>query len=129
MYITLASTFDSRLFPSLLVLHVFFSLTSKLGRIKQCTDITQDDFITIHHEMGHVEYFLQYKNLSVVYRNGANPGFHEAVGDVLALSVSTPTHLETIGLLDEAVDDPGITPFSAIAVKSFHHFLVVLLLL
>ena len=82
-----------------------------------------DDFITVHHEMGHVEYFLQYKDLPVVYRDGANPGFHEAVGDVLALSVSTPKHLETIGLLDEAVDDPGIkkTPLSSSAVKSIHY--------
>ena len=79
------------------------------GRIKQCTDITQQSFITVHHEMGHVEYFLQYKDQPVVFRGGANPGFHEAVGDVLALSVSTPQHLYEIGLLDEVVDDPGIT--------------------
>ncbi|XP_011663849.2 angiotensin-converting enzyme [Strongylocentrotus purpuratus] len=74
-------------------------------RIKQCTDITMDDFITIHHEMGHIEYYLQYKDLPVVYRGGANPGFHEAVGDVLALSVSTPKHLKEVGLIDEVVDD------------------------
>ncbi|XP_033124152.1 angiotensin-converting enzyme-like [Anneissia japonica] len=74
-------------------------------RIKQCTDITMDDFITIHHEMGHIEYDLQYKEQPVVYRNGANPGFHEAVGDVLALSVSTPKHLKSVGLLDEVEDD------------------------
>ena len=59
--------------------------------------------------MGHIEYFLQYKDQPVVFRGGANPGFHEAVGDVLALSVSTPQHLHEIGLLDEVVDDPGIT--------------------
>ena len=84
------------------------SNVDSISRIKQCTDITQDDFITVHHEMGHVEYYLQYKNLSVVYRRGANPGFHEAVGDVLALSVSTPEHLHTIGLLDQVEDDRGI---------------------
>ena len=66
-----------------------------------------DDFITVHHEMGHVEYFLQYKDQPVVYRDGANPGFHEAVGDVLALSVSTPKHLYAVGLLDEVVEDDG----------------------
>lgn len=66
-----------------------------------------DDFITIHHEMGHVEYFLQYKDQPVVYRDGANPGFHEAVGDVLALSVSTPVHLQAVGLLDEISEDDG----------------------
>ncbi|KAJ8030388.1 Angiotensin-converting enzyme [Holothuria leucospilota] len=74
-------------------------------RIKMCTDINMDDFITIHHEMGHVEYFLQYKEQPVVYHTGANPGFHEAVGDVLALSVSTPKHLNSIGLLKEVVED------------------------
>ena len=41
--------------------------------------------ITTHHEMGHIQYYLQYKDLPVVYREGANPGFHEAVGDVLSI--------------------------------------------
>ena len=66
-----------------------------------------DDFITIHHEMGHIEYYLQYTNLSVIYRGGANPGFHEAVGDTLALSVSTPKHLKAVGLLDEVDENDG----------------------
>ncbi|KAJ0060197.1 hypothetical protein NL108_004051, partial [Boleophthalmus pectinirostris] len=70
-------------------------------RIKQCTVITMDDLITVHHEMGHVQYFLQYKDQPVSFRDGANPGFHEAIGDVLALSVSTPKHLQSIGLLDK----------------------------
>ncbi|XP_064087199.1 angiotensin-converting enzyme-like [Macrobrachium nipponense] len=75
-------------------------------RIKQCTDVTMNDLITVHHEMGHVEYFLQYKHLPMVFRTGANPGFHEAVGDVLALSVATPKHLQKIGLLEKVEDDP-----------------------
>lgn len=70
-------------------------------RIKQCTVVTMDDLITVHHEMGHVQYFLQYKDQPVSFREGANPGFHEAIGDVLALSVSTPKHLQSIGLLDK----------------------------
>ncbi|KAM7381883.1 hypothetical protein PAMA_012642 [Pampus argenteus] len=70
-------------------------------RIKQCTVVTMDDLITVHHEMGHVQYFLQYKDQPVSFRDGANPGFHEAIGDVLALSVATPKHLQTIGLLDK----------------------------
>lgn len=70
-------------------------------RIKQCTVVTMDDLITVHHEMGHVQYFLQYKDQPVSFRDGANPGFHEAIGDVLALSVSTPNHLKSIGLLDK----------------------------
>lgn len=52
-----------------------------------------------HHEIGHIQYFMQYKDLPVTFREGANPGFHEAIGDVLALSVSTPKHLYNINLL------------------------------
>lgn len=58
-------------------------------RIKQCTRVDMEDFITVHHEMGHIQYFLQYKDQPMVYREGANSGFHEAVGDTLALSVQT----------------------------------------
>lgn len=74
-------------------------------RIKQCTVVTMDDLITVHHEMGHVQYFLQYKDQPVSFRDGANPGFHEAIGDVLALSVSTPKHLQSIGLLDKVEEN------------------------
>lgn len=76
-------------------------------RIKQCTVVTMDDLITVHHEMGHVQYFLQYKDQPVSFRDGANPGFHEAIGDVLALSVSTPKHLQSIGLLDKVENNNG----------------------
>ncbi|XP_076067061.1 angiotensin-converting enzyme-like isoform X1 [Oratosquilla oratoria] len=75
-------------------------------RIKQCTDVTMTDLITVHHEMGHTQYQIQYKHQNNVFRDGANPGFHEAVGDVLALSVATPKHLHKIGLLKEVFDDP-----------------------
>ncbi|NWR35416.1 ACE enzyme, partial [Tachuris rubrigastra] len=74
-------------------------------RIKQCTVVNMDDLITVHHEMGHVQYFLQYKDQPVSFRDGANPGFHEAVGDVMALSVSTPKHLHSIKLLDEVMEN------------------------
>lgn len=67
-----------------------------------------DQLSTVHHEMGHVQYYLQYKDLHVSLRRGANPGFHEAIGDVLALSVSTPAHLQKIGLLDHVVNDIGM---------------------
>jgi len=70
-----------------------------------CTKINMEDLVTIHHEMGHIEYFLQYKNQPVVFREGANPGFHEAIGDLLALSVSTPGHLNKVGLSSPLVDD------------------------
>lgn len=74
-------------------------------RIKQCTVVTMEQLFTVHHEMGHVEYYLQYKDQPLSFRSGANPGFHEAIGDVMSLSVSTPGHLKKIGLLSEVVED------------------------
>nr|XP_006816593.1 PREDICTED: angiotensin-converting enzyme-like [Saccoglossus kowalevskii] len=74
-------------------------------RIKMCTKINHNDLIVIHHEMGHTQYFFQYAPHPVEYRDGANPGFHEAVGDTIALSVQTPEHLYKVGLLDEFVQD------------------------
>uniref|UniRef100_A0A8C6R1G7 Angiotensin-converting enzyme n=1 Tax=Nannospalax galili TaxID=1026970 RepID=A0A8C6R1G7_NANGA len=68
-------------------------------RIKQCTSVNMEELVIAHHEMGHIQYFMQYKDLPVSFREGANPGFHEAIGDVLALSVSTPKHLHSINLL------------------------------
>ncbi|XP_066301016.1 angiotensin-converting enzyme-like isoform X4 [Branchiostoma lanceolatum] len=68
-------------------------------RIKMCTKVNQEDLYVIHHEMGHIEYFLTYEDQKTLYRGGANPGFHEAVGDTIALSVNTPGHLKKIGLL------------------------------
>nr|CAD7586834.1 unnamed protein product [Timema genevievae] len=75
-------------------------------RIKQCTRVDMNDLLTAHHEMGHIQYYIQYKHQPKVYKRGANPGFHEAVGDVMSLSVSTPKHLRKVGLLDaNSVDD------------------------
>lgn len=74
-------------------------------RIKQCTRINFDSLLTAHHEMGHIQYYLQYKDQPVIYREGANPGFHEAIGDVMSLSVSTPDHLQKIKLLENYTAD------------------------
>jgi len=73
-------------------------------RIKMCTKVNMEDFVTIHHEMGHIQYYIQYKDQPYALRTGANPGFHEAVGDTIALSVSTPQHLTKIGLLANYTD-------------------------
>jgi peptidyl-dipeptidase A len=74
-------------------------------RIKMCADVSSADFITIHHELGHNYYQRAYQDKSYLYRIGANDGFHEAVGDALALSI-TPEYLAELGLLDE-VPDPS----------------------
>jgi len=73
-------------------------------RIKQCTRVNQDDFVTVNHEMGHVQYFLQYKHQPHLYRTGANPGFHEGVADILSLAVGTATYFQRLGLLADDVD-------------------------
>ena len=70
-------------------------------RIKMCIKIDQEDFVTIHHELGHNFYQRAYKDQSMIYRIGANDGFHEAIGDTIALSI-TPDYLEKIGLIDKA---------------------------
>jgi peptidyl-dipeptidase A len=74
-------------------------------RIKMCIKVNHEDLVTIHHELGHNYYFHYYNKLPALYQGGANDGFHEGIGDTLALSV-TPSYLHKIGLLDKAVDDP-----------------------
>ncbi len=88
-----------------------------------CTEITHADLVTVHHEMGHIVYFMEYRDQPFIYRDSANPGkrtlvldslrliwsdgqilfhvgFHEAIGDTMALAVNTPAHLEGLGLLN-----------------------------
>jgi peptidyl-dipeptidase A len=72
-------------------------------RIKMCIEPTAEDFTTIHHELGHNFYQRAYRSLPVIFRDSANDGFHEAIGDTIALSV-TPEYLVKIGLLDKAPD-------------------------
>ena len=52
--------------------------------------------MTIHHEIGHVQYYMHYSHLPFAFREGANPGFHEAIGDSVVLAVTTPKHLQCI---------------------------------
>ena len=70
-------------------------------RIKMCIEPTAEDFVTVHHELGHNFYQRAYKNQPPLFRNGANDGFHEAIGDAVALSI-TPEYLVRVGLLDRA---------------------------
>jgi peptidyl-dipeptidase A len=72
-------------------------------RIKMCIEQTAEDFSTIHHELGHNFYQRAYKDQPVLFRDSANDGFHEAIGDTIALSV-TPEYLVKIGMLDKAPD-------------------------
>ncbi|MBL0692009.1 M2 family metallopeptidase [Comamonas sp. JC664] len=67
-------------------------------RIKMCIKPTEQDLVTIHHELGHNYYYTYYYQLPVLYQAGANDGFHEAIGDALTLSI-TPGYLQQAGLL------------------------------
>ena len=69
-------------------------------RIKMCTLVNADDFVTVHHELGHNYYQRAYKDQTILYKDSANDGFHEAIGDMIALSV-TPEYLTQVDLLPE----------------------------
>ena len=73
-------------------------------RIKMCIQKTGEDFSVIHHELGHNFYQRAYQNQPVYYQNSANDGFHEAIGDTIALSV-TPKYLKEIGLINTIPDE------------------------
>jgi peptidyl-dipeptidase A len=78
-------------------------------RMKMCIDQTEEDFRVIHHELGHNFYSRAYSGLPPIFRDSANDGFHEAIGDTIALSV-TPEYLVKVGLLDRAPDASGDIP-------------------
>jgi peptidyl-dipeptidase A len=72
-------------------------------RIKMCIEINGEDFTTIHHELGHNFYQRAYKTQPPLFRDSANDGFHEAIGDTIALSV-TPEYLVKLGFLQKPPD-------------------------
>jgi len=74
-------------------------------RIKMCIKVDEEDLITIHHELGHIYYYMYYFDKPVLFQDGAHDGFHEAIGDALALSV-TPAYLKKVGILDAVVESP-----------------------
>ena len=74
-------------------------------RIKMCIQITGEEFNVIHHELGHNYYQRAYNQQPYLYQGSANDGFHEAIGDTIALSI-TPKYLKQIGLIDE-IPDPS----------------------
>ncbi|XP_056415226.1 angiotensin-converting enzyme 2 isoform X2 [Hyla sarda] len=76
-----------------------WDLGMKDFRIKMCTKINMEDFLTVHHELGHIQYDMAYHNLPMLLRDGANEGFHEAVGEIMSLSAATPKHLYSLQLL------------------------------
>jgi peptidyl-dipeptidase A len=77
-------------------------------RLKMCIKITAEDFSVVHHELGHNYYQLAYAGQPTLYQNSANDGFHEAIGDAVALSV-TPEYLKQINLIDKVPDESADT--------------------
>ncbi|NND81122.1 MAG: M2 family metallopeptidase [Gammaproteobacteria bacterium] len=77
-------------------------------RIKQCVEITEEQLGTLHHELGHIYYYLMYKDLPPVFKGGAHDGFHEAIGDTIVLSM-TPGYLKEKGLIDNVVESDEAT--------------------
>jgi len=75
-------------------------------RIKMCIKINAEDFVTIHHELGHNYYQRAYEKQPYLFRGSANDGFHEALGDTIALSV-TPEYLKQVGLLETVPGPEG----------------------
>ena len=82
-------------------------------RIKMCTKVNAEDFYTVHHELGHNYYQRAYKDQPFLFQNGANDGFHEAIGDFVGLSALTPTYLNQIGLLQTRAGRGGGHPVPA----------------
>jgi len=72
-------------------------------RLKMCTQINEEDFTVVHHELGHNYYQMAYAGQPFLFRDSANDAFHEAIGDTIALSV-TPPYLKQIGLIDRVPD-------------------------
>lgn len=73
-------------------------------RIKMCTEVNFENLYVVHHEMGHIEYFMSYAHQLPLFRNGANSAFHEAIGDTIALSIFNKNHLHFLNLTDSVVE-------------------------
>lgn len=74
-------------------------------RLKMCIELDEENFRTVHHELGHIYYYHYYRDLPALFQAGANDGFHEGIGDTIALSI-TPAYLKKIGLLSEVSESP-----------------------
>ena len=93
-------------------------------RLKMCIQVRDEDFRTIHHELGHNFYQMAYAKQTPLFQGSANDGFHEAVGDTIALSI-TPDYLKEIGLIQQAPpasEDLGLLMHKALEKIAFLPF-------
>ena len=72
-----------------------------------CLGPSQESLVTVHHEMGHIQYYLSYLEQPYAFRVAANQGFQESIGDTVALSITTPKYLHDLGLIPQHHDDQG----------------------
>ena len=79
-------------------------------RLKMCIRVNDDDFVTVHHELGHNFYQRAYKSQPPLFAQGANDGFHEGIGDAVALS-ATPAYLVKLGLLAKMPEGNDALPY------------------
>ncbi|KNC54414.1 uncharacterized protein AMSG_12325 [Thecamonas trahens ATCC 50062] len=86
-------------------------------RLKACFKVDGEDFFVVHHELGHIFYYLGYAGQSALFREGANNGFHEAIGDTIVLSL-TPAYLRKAGLLPPSPPPPADLASNAAAVNA-----------
>jgi peptidyl-dipeptidase A len=80
-------------------------------RVKACFTVTADDFYTAHHELGHNMYQRAYESQPFIFKNGANDGFHEAIGDFAGLNALTPDYLRQLGLIDKVPGPEADIPY------------------
>jgi peptidyl-dipeptidase A len=80
-------------------------------RLKACIHVNADDFFTVHHELGHNLYQRAYKNQPFLFQNGANDGFHEAIGDFAGLNALTPGYLKQLGVIDAIPGNEADIPY------------------
>lgn len=88
------------------------------------------------HELGHIYYYISYSNpnVPIILREGANRGFHEAIGSMIGLASLQSPFLKEMGLmnqdykidntqalLNEALDYIPFIPWSAGVMTEFEY--------
>ena len=96
----------------------------------------RDMYETVHHELGHIYYFMAYTNPNVppLLREGANRAYHEGIGSLMGLAAMQKPFLaglelipESAGsddmqsLLKEALNYVVFIPWSAGVMTEFEH--------
>ncbi|BFZ21054.1 hypothetical protein BsWGS_24093 [Bradybaena similaris] len=69
-------------------------------RAKMCGEVKERVFSSAHHEMGHLAYYMAYRDQPTIYKDGANDAFHDAISSMFTLSFETPEHLKKLNLID-----------------------------